>query len=451
MFKKMGIYKSGFVAFLLWGMVALSFGADPDPLPLFSEESNVETLPLLENEADVADKYAESPAEQVSEPSQDSPEVDVFALPQFEEEGTSKTSAQSGPVPTPPEGLVVEVIGKGRISESMLLLAVPGEIFEFRVNLGQELGRLGELPGDARPTGGSAPANPQSGTLSLQANRQVDLRYSGGEVERFRPFSIFWRAPLYSGLQTLNFAIQEDYAVSGAGQGKWKNQNGDQLQGKQEVTVMVQYYFDRNQTLIEDYDIGVYQNEKSSYVSGIVQRRPELYTPPQWFLKVTPDLLDYKLSPHFELGDFASPMEKGRPHYIAVDTDLLDYLEAVHDRVQKVYGPQAKVRILRAYMSPRERQQLAQRGANYTTFSRFQYGDAVALVVDREGNGILSDLNMDGQINRDDANELADLLESVRQSMKMKGGLGVLESPEESSWPDTPYVVVDLRGVSSRW
>jgi len=157
------------------------------------------------------------------------------------------------------------------------------------------------------------------------------------------------------------------------------------------------------------------------------------------------------VSPHFRVGDFASPGEAGRDHFIAIQPKFIDFLEEVWKAAQKEYGETARIVILRAYLSPNESLRLQQKGVQYTAFTRYLYGDAAAVVVDLAGKGVLGDLNRDGRVDRDDANQLADLLERVQDAMKVQGGLGVVDRPLEPNWPETPFAVVDLRGIRSRW
>ncbi len=44
-----------------------------------------------------------------------------------------------------------------------------------------------------------------------------------------------------------------------------------------------------------------------------------------------------------------------------------------------------------------------------------------------------------------------DISERVKAERKVRGGVGVVGKPVEPDWPGTPFVVVDLRGINTRW
>jgi hypothetical protein len=86
-----------------------------------------------------------------------------------------------------------------------------------------------------------------------------------------------------------------------------------------------------------------------------------------------------------------------------------------------------------------------------TLFSRSQYGDAAAIIWDADGDGLMDDLNGDGAIDYADAQFLADRLSEVQRKLGKFGGIGAQAAPQLPHLPRTPYVDVDMRGVSSRW
>lgn len=342
--------------------------------------------------------------------------------------------------------LEIEVEGKGAIAPNALLLAEPGQVFTFQAKLAQET--LTTQSADLA----SVTADEQPRRLVLESNRYVSLETTGGVTKSFTPLSAVWQAPKEPGLQKVALEIEESFSRRSEGTKESESRQSEVAHGRQAIPVMVQYPFDRTGSgILDGYAIGIYPSEKASNIPGIVARAPNTYAPPKWFVKVTKETREMYVSPHFRLGDFASPGEKGRDHFIAIQPVLIDFLEEVWKTAQKEYGDSARVVVLRAYLSPNEALRLEQKGVRYTAFTRYLYGDAAGVVVDLDGRGVLGDLNRDGRVDRDDANQLADLLERVQDAMKVQGGLGVVDRPLEPDWPETPYAVVDLRGVRSRW
>ena len=216
---------------------------------------------------------------------------------------------------------------------------------------------------------------------------------------------------------------------------------------------MVQFPFDRGGSgVLAGYAIGVYPDEKARDASPYVQRHVEIYAPPEWFIRVTPETEGLRVSEHFRLGDFSPPSERGKPHFIALKPELVRFLESIQEQLREEHGDAARIAILRSYLSPNERQRLVQKGARYTAFTRYQYGDAAAIVAVVGGaERVMADLNRSGAVDSADAEALADLVARVKTEAKVRGGLGVVAKPVEPNWPDTPFVVVDLRGVNTRW
>ena len=75
----------------------------------------------------------------------------------------------------------------------------------------------------------------------------------------------------------------------------------------------------------------------------------------------------------------------------------------------------------------------------------------ISLELDLDGSGTLGDLDGDGQVTKSDAERLAGLVEAVQRESEFLGGIGVVAKPLEPDWPATPFVVVDLRGIRTRW
>lgn len=349
---------------------------------------------------------------------------------------------QPDDVPVPQEaGLPLSLIiqDKGEAPRDGLVLAVPGEKLDIQIALPEDQAAEEQ----SRPTGETAVR------AVMTAQKETSVAASAGAVEFLSPTELQWSVPEAPGLHTLDVEVLERYTVkrdmlAGATE-------ADARKGTGRLAVMVQYPYNRQEDLIGTYSIGVYPNEDGHNVPSIVARLRENYSPPEWFILVNEDTSDYKLSKRFRVSDFASPSEYGRSHYIAIQPELIAFLEALWDAAELRFGKTARVKILRAYLAPSERLRLERRNVRYTEFSRYQYGDAAAIIVDTEGNDKLGDLNGDGRLDREDANVLADLVAEVKKEMGLRGAVGVVDQPVEPNWPETPYVVVDLRGENTRW
>jgi hypothetical protein len=103
--------------------------------------------------------------------------------------------------------------------------------------------------------------------------------------------------------------------------------------------------------------------------------------------------------------------------------------------------------VIRGFVSPTDRLRLQSQGENMAAFSRFLYGDAVALVYSEGDEPIMGDFDGNGTVDVQDVQALADLAKATMDDLGMLGGLGIA-----SRFPGTgpnngqPYLHVDLRG-----
>ena len=406
--------------------------AQPTPQPGLTTGTITAPGPGLDNPAARALGVSSAPAGFAA------PTTDLLTLPSPDVPDLKSVESKAN------RSLQVGIQGRGAVIPGCLILAEPGQSLEFTMEMAEGEGA------PAAPGASPAPVSRVAGRgrLAIRSNRQVMFDAAAGLIKSSASSSVVWEAPQQPGLYKLGLTVEESFT------GHWasgEEVQSDPVVGKQEILVFVQYPFDRaGSGVIEGYPIGIYPNETAPNVPGIVQRHAENYAPPKWFVKVTQETGRLQLSPHFRLGDFASPGETGKDHFIAVKPELITYLEEVWSAAIHEYGPSARVVILRAYLSPFEWQRLFQKGAAYTTFTRFQYGDAAALIIDLNGSGRLGDLNRDGKVDLEDAKVLATLLVKVQDNLKLKGEVLEVAKPIEPDWPETPYVAADLRGERSR-
>lgn len=222
-----------------------------------------------------------------------------------------------------------------------------------------------------------------------------------------------------------------------------------------ELTVLTMAPYDRHGNGgVDGYPVGLYPDETRERQSAFVSEHQDLYRAPEFMVPVNPRLAELRVSSRFALGDFASIMEEGRRHYIALDRRLIDFLETAVTRLSAQFGEAADgnpVTILVGYLSPNHVEQLRRKGINYPLFTRYQYGDGVSLVWDADGDGRMDDLNGDESADERDARLLADELEKLQRATGRFGGIGAAAAPKIPGLPATPYVDLDMRGFASRW
>ncbi|HBF35681.1 TPA: hypothetical protein DDW35_14070, partial [Candidatus Sumerlaeota bacterium] len=326
----------------------------------------------------------------------------------------------------PAAGTVLVRLDGKPLATDRLLLVKPGQelTFETTMTLPASSGRL--LP-NAQATDGSL--------LNMTTGQTI------------------WRVPTKSGLCKIRLSLEEETPA--------EEKPADPLavpmgpvrtnRGACEVNVYVLYPFDRNSTTIDNYPIGVYPNERGGNASDFIRSMADRYAPPQYFIKVAPDTAALALSPRFKLGDFVPAALRETGCYIAIQPQMLAFLEELQTAVTREYGVGAHVTILREYLTPGEQQTLKQKDVPYAMFTRLLYGDSAVIVVSLDGKNAMGDLNKDGRVDREDANLLVTLVDQVQNAMKLPGGLGVSDKPLEPDWPTGPCVMFDLRGTKTWW
>jgi hypothetical protein len=221
------------------------------------------------------------------------------------------------------------------------------------------------------------------------------------------------------------------------------------------LTVMVLHPFDRNGPgMVDGYPIGIYPDETARRAPLPVTNHPEAYRPPPYFWRVSDQTEDRLLAPHVRLGDLGSVPEVNGVSHIAVSPLLVARLEAITRAciANAWLGADERLTILRGYLSPNRLQQLQQAGLDISEYTRHLYGDSVVVIVDRDGDGLMDDLNGDGAIDRLDAETLGE--EVIRtESQFGGGGVGIYETAPtgDPELPETPMVQFDCRGARARW
>ena len=198
------------------------------------------------------------------------------------------------------------------------------------------------------------------------------------------------------------------------------------------LTLAVLVPFERKRgPVLDGYRIGTYRAERDR--SGERER-------PAGFVRVMPTEVELPVTKHLRLGDFLTRDGQATwPRYAAVSPRLLDKLELVLDLISQWLGDSGHVQLLlnvhSGFRTPVYNRRV-QRAAND---SRHQYGDAVDVAIDANG---------DGRLTVRDVRIVAKAVEEVEQLYPdLVGGMGLYTSRRYSH----PYVHIDARGKRARW
>ena len=221
---------------------------------------------------------------------------------------------------------------------------------------------------------------------------------------------------------------------------------------------------------IDDFRIGHYldTSDPAIYERYFIQsswhkKHPERYQVPNYFYKVTEATTDLKIAPHQTLGFYAMdyPWKSlGLPHYIALDLHLVRKVEDLIDLLQADGRSVTGFTPIYGFRSPAFNLGTIKARPDSTLkepLSMHQYGRAVDLIVDEDGDGLLDDLNGDGHIDIHDAEVLMryvnhlDRAYRARGEMNLVGGAGLYSENdfiERNRYFDhnTPYIHIDTRG-----
>ena len=296
-------------------------------------------------------------------------------------------NATSGPFEPGTVGFTVEVAGLAVSLDRFFALALPGEVVEFEVK---------ERPGPV--FGFTAP--------------DIEGALIG---ER----SVAFEAPSEPGAYPVTIESPEGEVMT--------------------VTLFVLAPMDGvRDGVIEGYRVGRYPDEP---LKGL-----DSYLPPEGLIRMPPELYDYRLSPHFRLGQFVSK-QAGDPdvHYLLVRPEIVLKLEALLRTVNADGVRADSFYVMSGYRTPHYNAALGN-----VLYSRHQWGDATDIYVDRNEDLVMDDLDGDGRVLRRDAGQLFEYAEEVdglEQFTGVRGGIGEYGANAAHG----PFVHVDTRGTPARW
>ena len=197
------------------------------------------------------------------------------------------------------------------------------------------------------------------------------------------------------------------------------------------LTLAVLVPFDQKKgSMLDGYRIGTYLGERHKGVDDQL---------PIGFVRVMEGDVDLPMSEHLRLGDLLThDGQQGWPRFIAVNPRMVDKLELVMARIAgtiRKADVDLVVNVHSGYRTPSHNRRVPLAA----TDSRHQYGDAVDVAIDANG---------DGRINARDARLVAEAVDSVEaQFPELIGGVGVYTSSRYHQ----PYVHIDVRGSRVRW
>lgn len=271
----------------------------------------------------------------------------------------------------------------GESGEVRLQTRMPGERFEFPI----------ELPSAARS------ARYQWVRASDSAAIAPDSALTGSTV----------RSPLRSGL--FHLAVITDA--------------GRTVIGDVVLAVLVPFS-EKLGSSLNGYRIGTYRWERA---------RGDATPPPPGFVEVWPDDAALWVSGHLQLADFLThdAQQDQWPKYLALDRRILDKVELVLDRLG-ARDRAMTVDVHSGFRTPLHNRRVPRAAGD----SRHQYGDAVDVALDADG---------DGRVSYFDILAVARAVNLVeRDYPALTGGMGVYGNRGRA-----PYVHIDVRGERKRW
>ncbi len=306
----------------------------------------------------------------------------------------------------PPRNFLVAPFGSGLSGDSAMASVAPsrgafGRSGSVRVQFA--------LPGEVVKYPLDVPADTIGLTyewIALDGMTPVDSAHRTG--------AIGFSAPVRPGLYQLGIARNGEHRVLGA------------------ITVAVMVPFEEKQGgTLDGYRLGTFMAEKKNHAG---------HERPVGFVRITEAVTELPISKHFRLGDFLSRQETAAwPRYAAMNGRVLDKVELV---VAKLAGwradtlrPQTLLSVHSGFRAPVFNRTVRRAAKD----SRHQYGDAMDVAIDADG---------DGKLTVKDAKIVALAVDAVEQDFpELVGGMGLYTSRR---YPH-PYVHIDARGKRARW
>lgn len=191
---------------------------------------------------------------------------------------------------------------------------------------------------------------------------------------------------------------------------------------------------------IGTYNIGFWPGE-------LHRVRSDAYDNPAGFVEVTAENASVHVSDHLTLGDLVTHDRAPFPKYIVLREELLDKLELVLADLEMHGVSTQHIEVLSGFRTPSYNFALGD-ASGRARESRHQYGDAIDMIIDADGDGRMDDLNHDGRVDVADVRVIEAAVDRVeRAHPEFAGGLGLYRE----MGPSGPFAHIDVRGTRARW
>ncbi len=208
---------------------------------------------------------------------------------------------------------------------------------------------------------------------------------------------------------------------------------GDNRRVLDELTLSVLVPMDakRGPTL-DGYRLGIFPFER-------VRARADAEYQPPGLVRVMPGDEDLHISRHLRLADFIThDGQTSWPRFAAVRRTVVDKLELVLEDLAARRGDSSEVHV-EVQVHSGFRSPAYNHSNRFAPDSRHQYGDAVDVAIDADG---------DGRVTARDAHLVSRAVDRVEEAHpELAGGMGVYTSGKYAH----PYVHIDARGERVRW
>ena len=273
---------------------------------------------------------------------------------------------------------------------------------------------------------------------------QCSVALDGQPLLRGRNNIFMGAAPGTPGLYKLEIAFKKKWRPTAFTQGIPDGES-PKSPGYSLLIIVLHPYAKLENGFIDQFPMGFYPDPQEPLLRIITKELQPLYRPPKGFIAVTPENQGTYVSSHFRLQDLDCRLKAPFPHYMALSPDLLLKLESLTLKVQRLWGPDARLNIQSGYRTPWHN--LAVSGA---LWSRHIYGDAADISVAKPPiKGTRTDLTSDGHMEQGDIKVLSRMIEEVEKETGLIGGLGLYDWGENGR--QSPFVHLDCRGVKARW
>jgi hypothetical protein len=203
------------------------------------------------------------------------------------------------------------------------------------------------------------------------------------------------------------------------------------------IFVMIPYSELKGEYL-NNYNIGKYPTTPLKQLA--------IYKPPPGFIEVTQENEETFVSPHFRLKQFICKQDQGYPKYLVLKERLVLKLELILEKVNEKGYRCNTFAVMSGYRTP-----YYNRAIGNVKYSRHVWGGAADIYIDEKPvDGMMDDLNNDGQVDYRDAKIVYDIIDDMYGKSwyeKFIGGLGRYKKTVNHG----PFVHVDVRGFHARW